>query len=55
MIHRASHSFRIGQVIPYTALRETVCCYWQAFLDVIHSPSSVFNQASAVRDISQIY
>lgn len=49
MICGASHSFALAKSFP--ARPSGICCYWQAFLDLIHSPSSVcfFSHTSAIR------
>lgn len=39
MIHGASHSFVLAKSFP--AQPSGICCYWQAFIDLIHSPSLV--------------
>lgn len=37
MIHGASHSFVLAK--SFLARPSGICCYWQEFIDLIHSPS----------------
>ncbi len=39
MIHGASHSFVLAK--SFSAWPSGICWYWQAFIDLIHSPSLV--------------